>query len=230
MAWIDRVAGLTRLYNPRSVLRWNGHKSYLREIEAAGVAIVPTLWLEAGSTADVAALVATEGWTRGFLKPMVGANSRESIRFEADAAGLAVAQAHVDRLLPAEGLMLQPYMAQVETVGEISTFYFDGEFSHAVQKVPLSGDFRVQDDHGATDFPVALSAAFREASDRVVEALAGDPLYARVDFHTGDKGEPLLGEVELIEPSLFFRHDPHAAGRLAEALLARVRARSRGGG
>jgi len=47
-------------------------------------------------------------------------------------------------------------------------------------------------------------------------------LYARVDFLRDDDGRLRLSELELVEPSLFFRHAPHAADMLADALLARV--------
>jgi hypothetical protein len=36
------------------------------------------------------------------------------------------------------------------------------------------------------------------------------------------EGQYLLTELELVEPSLFFRHDPAAADRLAAAVMNRV--------
>ena len=97
------------------------------------------------------------GWQRGFLKPVVGATARETLRFVCNDEGLAQAQSHVDRLLPNEGLMLQPYLESVETDGELSALYFDGEYSHGVRKVPVPGDYRVQDDFGASDEPYTFS-------------------------------------------------------------------------
>lgn len=41
-AWIDAMEGLP-LWNPPAVLRWNIHKSYLLDLQARGVNIVPTL-------------------------------------------------------------------------------------------------------------------------------------------------------------------------------------------
>src|SRR5688500_13119163 len=34
LAWADAVGGVTRLHNPAPLLRWNMHKTYLRELEA----------------------------------------------------------------------------------------------------------------------------------------------------------------------------------------------------
>ena len=64
---------------------------------------------------------------------------------------------------------------------------------------------------GARDVLAALQA-------EVPEAL----LYARVDLVTGDTGEPLLGEVELADPSLLLRFANPAAGRLGAAITARA--------
>jgi hypothetical protein len=38
----------------------------------------------------------------------------------------------------------------------------------------------------------------------------------------GADGEPVLLELELTEPSLFFSHAPGAAPRMADAILARI--------
>lgn len=226
LAWIEEVHRVSQLFNPADVLRWNTDKRYLRDLAERGVAIAPTIWLEQGDSVSVAALVRESGWERAFLKPMVGATARETLRFDADAEGLAAAQAHVDRLLPSEGLMLQPYLESVETVGELSLILVDGELSHAVRKVPVEGDYRVQDDFGAVDFPVEVDTETVELARSVLEA--GTPpdahplLYGRVDFMTGPAGELWVGELELIEPSLFLRHSPQAGHRIAEALVKRV--------
>lgn len=229
VAWAQRVESATPLFNPAAVVRWNTHKGYLRELERRGVAIVPTAWLEAGSRPEIAGQLAERGWRRGFLKPMVGATARETLRFDADPDGLARAQAHAERLLAREGLMLQPYLERVEHDGEVSAIFLEGELSHGVRKVPRAGDFRVQDDFGARDFPYAFAGRERDVAVATLaaaeSALALAParlLYARADYLRGADGELLLTELELVEPSLFFRHAPVAAARLAEALLARL--------
>jgi len=44
------------------------------------------------------------------------------------------------------------------------------------------------------------------------------PLYARIDFVRNDADDFLVMELELIEPSLYLRTDPQAAGRFAAAI------------
>ncbi len=225
IAWAERIGGLTRLFNPAPIIRWNTHKRYLRELEAAGARLVPTLWLPRASVVDVAAVLRERGWSRGFIKPQVGACARGTLRFAADERGLAEAQAHLDQHLVREDMMLQPYLRRVETEGETSLIFFDGVFSHAVQKIPVPGDYRVQDDYGASDRPAQVSAEQIRAAKSLVAAAGGEHqplLYARVDMMRDEQGCWVLGELEAVEPSLFFRHDAAAAGRLASALLRRL--------
>jgi hypothetical protein len=47
-------------------------------------------------------------------------------------------------------------------------------------------------------------------------------LYARVDLAPGTDGSPLLMELELIEPSLFFECGPRALERLVDAIGSRL--------
>lgn len=232
IAWADRTAACTRLQNPAAVVRWNTDKTYLRELEALGVPIAPTTWFEVGQPHELARAVEQRGIVRGFLKPVIAANARGTFRFDAhDPAQLAAAQQHLVRSTASEPMMLQPYLSAVEREGELSAIYFDGELSHAVRKIPVPGDFRTQDDYGARDEPITLAP---DAAALAELALAGfkmitrergwgtrELLYARVDMLRDGSGQWLLNELELVEPSLFFRHGPHAADRLATALLAR---------
>ncbi len=232
-AWAQRVAGVTTLFNPAAVVAWNTHKHYLRELAAAGVPLAPTRWLAKGQRVEVAGLVAAAGWREGFVKPCIGATARETLRFANDAAGLAAAQAHVDRLLPHEDLMLQPFLGQVLARGEWSAVFVDGAIAHCVRKIPVPGDYRVQDDFGARDEPYQPTAAERDlamAAMAVVQRRGGPCpgadgtplLYGRADFLWDDDGRCVLTELELVEPSLFFRHGPATAAALTRALLARL--------
>ncbi|RMH04933.1 MAG: hypothetical protein D6702_01720 [Planctomycetota bacterium] len=227
VAWAERVAGRTRLFNPPGVVRWNTHKSYLRELADLGAPLAPTVWLEAGAQVTIRQILEYYPWERAFIKPLVGATARETLRFRADEEGLARAQAHLERLLPHEALMIQPYLPGIEEEGELSAVYFDGEFSHGVRKIPVPGDYRAQDDFGASDEPWSFGPDELDLADgvlRLAERRFGRLLYARIDFLRGPDGDLLLNEFEAVEPSLFFRHAPEAAGRLADALLGRLAA------
>ena len=193
--------------------------------------IAPTLWLQQGHSYDLQSILFEKGWTKAFLKPVVGLCAWETLRFELNAEGLLDAQKHLERNLVSQSMMLQPYLASVETVGEFSTIYFGGAFSHAVQKVPVPGDYRVQDDFGASDHAIEASDELLSLSGRVLDCVGKVmkrkhpnlrlPLvYARIDYLQSGVGDLWVNEVELIEPSLFFRHDPERGMKLAKYIQA----------
>lgn len=228
LAWAGRVAEESRLYNPLPVVEWSSVKTYLRDLARAGLPVAPTLWLERGSEVDLEALVKDRGWNRGFLKPDVGASAYQTLPFTIDQAGIAMAQAHLDTGLAERGFLLQPFLESVGEEGEYSVIFIDGEVTHAVRKVPIPGEYRVMDHFGATDCLVTMAPETIELARRVCATFEGllgldSPLlYARVDLLRDDTGSPVINEVELVEPSLFFRHCEAAAVRLAQRLVDRI--------
>jgi len=218
LAWAD---GIAHLANPAAVLRWNTDKRYLRELADAGVPVVPTLWDPAG----------LPDWPEYVIKPAVSAGSRDTARWSAGEAEQA--RAHLEGLL-AEGrtVMVQPYLDAVDSAGETALVFFDGEFSHSVRKAPIltpgSGVQEIiTDDKDEREQITAREASPAEQAlaREVLAALPWDPaelLYARVDLIPGPDGSPVLLELELSEPSLFLRHAPGSAGRLAAAVARRL--------
>ncbi|HWB20089.1 MAG TPA: hypothetical protein VG711_07310, partial [Phycisphaerales bacterium] len=227
VAWAERVEHESRLINPSAVVKWNVRKTYLKELAAQGVAIAETVWLEQSEKVDVAEVMERKGWERGFLKPVVGASAKGTMRFRTNEKELAAAQLHVEELLAKDGAMLQCYVPTVEDVGEFSAIFIDGEMTHSVRKIPMQGDYRVQNDHGGKDEPAELSAEEQATAKRIVKLVSekfdGGVVYARVDFHREEyTGRMLLTELELVEPSLFFRHGKRAAERLAESVVEKA--------
>ena len=221
-AWLDRLETEgARVFNDVRTLRWNADKSYLRELEARDVPVIPTRWLERGSASSLRELRRATGWSELVVKPTVSGGAHRTWRAMPDAeedddSRLAI-------MVDGGSVMVQPLVDVIEREGEWSLVFLDGHYSHAVLKRPRSGDFRVQREHGgsleAGEPPSAVIAAARRVLANV--PTAGEPLlYARVDGCIVDD-ELLLMELELLEPELFFRFAPAAAARMAEALLAR---------
>lgn len=231
--WAQRVSTQTRLLNPVEVLRWNTDKHYLADLERAGVAIVPSAFVEPG--ADVgdaldAFLGAHPDAAEFVVKPAIGAGSRDAQRHAR--ADRARAIAHVARLCAAgRSALLQPYLDRVDAHGETALIHFDGVFSHAIRKGPL-----LLRGEGPTDAlfapehitPRTPDPAERELAARALAAIPfARPLaYARVDLIHDTDGAPRLLELELAEPSLFFAHGTGSAQRFAEVLLARASTRA----
>jgi len=223
LGWADDLAERTRLLHPPEVLRWNIHKAYLLQLEQDGIAIVPTQVVER-SAGDPAAV--RTGWAaRGpvVVKPAVGANARGTMWF----GSIDAAHDHLQSLLSAGDVLVQEAIGEIRTQGELSLIVLDGEVTHTVRKLPGQGDFRVQERHGgslasATPGSASVDLARRTCA-RAAARLGSDLFYARVDLVETARG-PLLMELEVIEPELFFRAEPASATRLAEALRRRLSA------
>ena len=227
LAWIERVAVLTMLLNPPSVVRWNADKHYLLELARSGLPVVASSFVEAGADP---ALALEEFLTRHpcaelVVKPAVGAGSRDTRRHTRTA--VAEVLAHLSRLLDAgRSVLLQPYLEGVDTQGETAVIHIGGQFSHAVRKGPLlplgappTGALFAAEEIAAR----APDADELSVAQRVLAALPFDALlYARVDLIRDGAGAPCLLELELTEPSLFFGHAPGSAQRLVAATLARL--------
>jgi glutathione synthase/RimK-type ligase-like ATP-grasp enzyme len=217
---------MTRLFASKETVRWNIDKRYLSVLADRGLAVAETLWISPGEGAQKALEEARKrGWTRGFIKPVVGANAWSTCRFAFDEPGISEASRHLAEAPPGLGYMLQPYLEKVETEGELSVIVIDGAISHGVRKVPVPGDYRVQEDWGALDHawvPTDEAVALAKAACEVASEVLGERLlYARVDFLRTAHGL-VINELELIEPALFQRHAPAVGGMLAEALLSRL--------
>lgn len=215
------VAGLAsapvRVFNPPAMLERFADKTYFRHLDGLGVDTVPTAFFTPARLDDVAGVLAERGWRRAVLKPSFTANAYGAQRFdvaEVDRVVELAKQHEVD-----SEWMLQPYIEGIEREGEWSLVFFAGRFSHAVRKLPKGGDFRVQPDHGGSSGLAEAPASIVAASQRVVDVAVPDALYARVDGVVHE-GRWCVMELEVVEPELFFRHEPLAAVRFADALGA----------
>jgi glutathione synthase/RimK-type ligase-like ATP-grasp enzyme len=205
LAWIDRVSHAP-LFNPREVIAGNLHKRYLLELAARGVPVIPTTLVERGETCTFPA-------TKFVIKPEVGGGSLGVRVFE---PGDPSAADHLATLTARGAALVQPYMRSVDNYGERSIVMIDGDLSHAIRKTArFSGDSEKIDG----PFPIA-------DDERLVAEAAlapyGDLLYGRVDMARDEHGQPMVMELELVEPSLFFTRGEGAVERYVAALRRRL--------
>lgn len=219
-AWLDRVETCTRIVNPVGVIRWNCDKRYLIELADAGVPTVPTVLVERQTPAPaLAELLKRHGFDEAVIKPAVSGAGRETYRVrQNDTTALEPAW---QRLVAAEAMLLQPFMPSIVERGEVSLIVIDGEVTHAVRKIAAEGEFRVQDDHGGSVHAHTPNPGEARVARAALAAVPGQVSYARVDLVDG-AGGPRVMELELIEPELFFRLQPDAARRLADAVALLV--------
>lgn len=209
-----------KLANPVSVLRWNSDKSYLLELENAGVAIVPTLISTALEANDIADAAQKFGTDELVIKPPISGGADGTFR-------LKVGEPPPESIAGRE-MLIQPFQPAIAQEGEYSLFYFAGTFSHAILKRPAKGDFRVQEFLGGsetgTDCPTGaqdLAAQARQAAEQILGTKT--LLYARVDMLRDPDGQFRLMELELIEPSLFFEHATDQGALFAKSGLELLR-------
>jgi glutathione synthase/RimK-type ligase-like ATP-grasp enzyme len=232
LLWVNEVGERHdgSLRNAPALVQWSVDKRYLRDLDARGVAIVPTIWVSAGDgddAPDLDALIAEQGWVGGaVVKPAISATAHQTWRVAVDDGGAH--QTRFKSLLAASpsGVMVQPYLPEIQD-GEWSMIFLGGEFSHAVVKRPADGDFRVQHDFGGTverreptESLIEDARAVLRAAAKATNTVVDEILYARVDGIVR-KGALLLMELEVIEPVLFFSHAPGAAARMAELIVSR---------
>nr|WP_194720330.1 hypothetical protein [Cellulosimicrobium arenosum] len=234
--FVTWAQGVPRLLNAASVLRWNTDKGYLRELEAADVPVIPTLWLDPERNLSSRAIHTRLPAHGDFvIKPVVSAGARDTGRYqsgEAYSRGRAIQHAK-NLLVSGREVMVQPYVTSVDTTGEVRLVLIDGELSHATRNkahltVPHHPTRGLYPDEQLSAFEPSAEQVevARRALQVAADAVAGgDPasfLYARVDLVTGDEGTPVVIEVELTEPSLGMAHAPGALDRFADAIAARV--------
>jgi glutathione synthase/RimK-type ligase-like ATP-grasp enzyme len=217
-AWLDALADAGRhTMNPAAVARDNIDKLYLQSLETAGIAIPRTRWLERVDNDAIARAMQEEGWRRAVLKPRIAATAYGTFLLH---EGQSLAE---DELAPARawGALLQEVVPEIVARGETSIVYAGGAFSHAVVKHARDGEFRVQKDFGGRVEPASPSPALLSFAATVMTHVPDTCLYARVDVAESSRG-PLLMELELIEPELYFLIVPDAADRMAHVIAGRL--------
>ena len=231
VGWVDHVGAATTLVNASDVVRWSTDKRYLADLAGEGVPITPTVFVAPGDAAP-----AVEGVH--VVKPTVGAGSSGARRCEPHEVADHVA------LLHGEGrtAMVQPYLDLLDERGETAhCFVVDGggtlAFSHAFRKgailtstdVEQEGDlFAKEEISGRVPSPTELALAERALSTEIVRSL-GDIFFARVDVapyrHPDGTDSHVVMELELIEPSFYFRTDPATVDLFADRFTDWLRRR-----
>lgn len=214
--WLSRIRKQTRLCNEAALIEWNMDKHYLADLEARGIPIVPSRFIERGSTSTLHELLDESGWDEAIIKPCISGAARHTYRLNRTSA--SDLESIVKQLLTDESLILQPFQESVMSDGEVTLMLFNGQFTHAVKKVPKQGDFRVQDDHGGTVHPFEPSAAHIDFAQQTMAACPSAPAYGRVDLVEDNHGNLLVMELELIEPELWLRNHPPSAIAFADAI------------
>lgn len=222
-SWIDKTSKIIPFYNDIETIRWNLDKHYLLDMQERGVNIPHTVVKEINQTVDLLEFLKAAGCEEGIVKPTISGAAWNTFRFSKE--NLQEVENKTNALLKERAMLIQPFLKSV-TSGELSLMLFGGKYSHAVKKVPKTGDFRVQDDHGGKVFHYEPSKEEITFGELAVSRCNPLPVYARVDVVKDNVGNLSLMELELIEPELFFRFNPLASEVFASELAKRITLRA----
>lgn len=214
--WLDHIeeSGIKTL-NPIEVIKENKHKFYLREMEKAGIRIIPTIFINKTNNLTLTDIIPSN-WEKAVIKPAFSGGAYQTAVFEL--ANLAEINNKYQSIASEKELLLQQFMPEIQTLGETSFIFFNKKFSHCINKKPIEGDFRVQSQFGGKYALIEPSSLLIEKAQKVVNQFKGNLLYARVDgIITGN--ELHLMEIECIEPDLYFNLSEGSHQKFVQSIL-----------
>ncbi len=221
IGWLQRVAQTTPVLNSIDTVLWNHNKFYLREVETLGIEIAPTVFVNGSGQITLSGWQEIRSWKKSVVKPAVSASAHKTWLFDSEAVP---DEDELKGKMQGEPFLVQQFIPEIATQGEISFIYIDGTFSHAVLKRPAAGDFRVQKEHGGSAELIGPDSALLAQANQIAAKLpqVRDSLHCRIDAVVRD-GKLVLMELELIEPELFLGMAEGAAERFAKAIAKRIK-------
>jgi glutathione synthase/RimK-type ligase-like ATP-grasp enzyme len=215
LSWAKSLTGQTTLINDFETIQANTDKRYLIEL-AKAVPTIETTFIYPNSlkNTDLESLLIKH--KNLAIKPHIGAGAILAAKTDSLAGALnQISEIHHAQRIA----MVQPYLTEVDTAGEIALVILGGEISHAVKKVPAL----TRGGHGDAQELVEVTKPLNEFVELISKNVENwhDLLYARIDVVPTAEGL-LLMELELTEPTLFFPQFPAAANKLAQLISQRI--------
>lgn len=230
LAWARSVP---KLLNSPDVIAWNTDKHYLLEFERLGLPIIPTIWLEPSQGLSKHQVHTRFPAFGDFVvKPTISSAGRDvGLYTSTEAYSRMEAIDHAMDLLQAgSGVMVQRYLQEVETQGEISIVYYNGVISHTVQKGAMLHS-AAQSVSEKIDFARKSSQeewGWGEQVRRVIHKYLKDHsahdsqiLYDRIDLVPDGQGSFYVMEVSLVEGNLYLDVTSDAVENFADAIAQR---------
>jgi len=205
----------TKLLNPPQTILDNVDKRYLLDLEQQGIAIIPTALVTEGSQQSLELLIQQNNWDKIVIKPVISAGAYGTWRSSKKTA--INDQTKFAEQITKETVFVQPFMPEIQSEGEWSVIYINGEYSHSVLKSVKGKDFRIQEEFGGTTKFVEPTRDILKQTQKIMDLQQEALLYARVDGVIRD-GQFLLMELEVNEPSLFFEFSQSAVEMFAQAV------------
>ncbi len=219
--WMEKIEKLgIKTLNPLEVVKKNFHKFYLKDLESKGIDIVPTIFIPKTQNLDLSAII-SNAWEKAVIKPAISGGAyltRSFVKEEAPAIN-----EEFQKIANNRDLLLQPFLPEIQTEGELSLVFLGGKFAHSILKKPVKDDYRVQLQFGGIYQPYPVTNELIDLAEHIIQTFTTETLlYARVDgVMSNDKF--LLMELEVIEPDLYLDFEKNANQKYLDALLNQLK-------
>ena len=214
--WLEEIKKLKiPTLNSLETISKNKHKFYLQEIQKQGFKIIPTVFIEKTNSLNIKKII-PPNWKMAVIKPAYSGGSYQTQLFKISEMD-EVNQLYLP-LAAEKELLLQEFMPEIETLGETSFIFFNKKFSHAVNKKPVEGEFRIQVQFGGKYTLVSPSEILVQKAQDIVNTFSEDLLYARVDGIVIENDLYLM-EIECLEPDLYFNLAEDSLDKFVNSIL-----------
>ena len=204
-----------KVYNPPSIIEWNSHKTYLKDLEKMGLKTIDSIYLSSDELIHLKELMLEKGWDECVIKPQISTSGHNTHRFNLSTLD------SIQNLLKdsPEQFIVQPFVEEIITEGEWSFVFFENEYIHCLLKKPDQGEFLVQKGKKVLIQPPEWML---QEAKKIAKTINLPILQMRIDvIRRGN--ELIIMEVEMIEPSLYLRFFPGSEKRIAQRLSEKLR-------
>lgn len=214
--WLEKVKEETTFINSYELINWNLDKKYLIELNKKGINIPTSEVITKENNLTLECLFKKYDFNEAIIKPTISGAARETYKISKN--NFHKYEKKFFDLKSKEDIIFQEFLSNIVSKGETSLIFIGENYTHAVKKIAKKGDFRVQDDHGGS---VEVYNANKEEiifAKSCLNKCPTVPIYSRVDIIYDNNNEISLGELEMIEPELWFRNNKDAAKLLANEI------------
>ncbi len=223
--WLDKLASLNcNVLNPVSVIRWNQNKKYFIDFSKKGILLPPYRICFRNGHISLKKIMEDNNWCKAVVKPAISGGSYNT--WVTTSATVSTDEIRFTEMLQSGDVIIQKFVDEIITNGELSLIFINKKFSHAICKKARENDFRVQTQFGGTAEPIQPGKNILKIATDILNEISEPLLYARVDGIETNEGEFLLMELELIEPVLFVAANDNACENFYNALQQLLTANS----
>lgn len=218
--WVEQLKRLDiPIFNPVDISLWNLDKKYLIELKKKNILIPQTYLIHRATKIDADTIKSIHekiSASHLVIKPSVSLNGHDTYLLPSQDDQAII---NTLRSLPAEhDILIQEFIPDIKSSGEISLIYFNNEFSHAIRKTPAQQEFRIHSEYGGSRSAFQPDSVLIQQGKKILETVGQTLLFSRVDVIETQNGAVLI-ELEIIDPMLFLGYSSQAPQRFAEAVV-----------